>query len=408
MDDPFGALDTTGMSTLFFHVDMDAFYASVEQHDNPALVGRPVVVGGRSGRGVVAACSYESRTFGVHSAMPMRQALRKCPEAVVVPVRMRRYREVSQQIMQILTETAPAVQAISIDEAFLDMSGTERLLGDPEEQARGLKQRIRAETGLTISVGIAQSRFVAKLASDVDKPDGLYRVPAGEEADFVLRLPLKDLWGLGGRTRSRLERLGITTVAALREQRVEYLRGHFGPAAGTFLYRIARGEDPGIYTGTGDRHSISAEETFDKDIANEDELRRHMVLMAEEVIHRSIQESWRGRTIQVKYRFPPFETHTVSRTLPRRVESTDELAAIAMELLRERRNGRPLRLLGVGIGGDLHEAAEQQQELFSAAEPPTPPIDPTIVDLRRRFGHDAIGRASTYDNTIKDNSTERS
>ncbi|MDA3951056.1 MAG: DNA polymerase IV [Spirochaeta sp.] len=392
------------MSTLFFHVDMDAFYASVEQHDTPALRGVPVVVGGRSGRGVVAACSYESRTFGVHSAMPMQQALRLCPDAVVVPVRMRRYREVSRQIMKILGESAPAIQAISIDEAFLDMSGTERLLGAPEEQARQLKERIRAETGLTISVGIAVSRFIAKLASDVDKPDGLYRVPAGGEADFVLQLPLKDLWGLGGRTRSRLERLGVTTVAALREQRVEFLRGHFGPSSGTFLYRIARGEDPGIYTGAGDRHSISAEETFEQDITDEDELRRHMLLMAEEVIHRSIQEGWRGRTIQVKYRFPPFETHTASRTLPRQVESTEELTAIAMELLRERRGQRPLRLLGVGLGGELHEPAGQQQDLFSAAEPAPPPIDPTIVDLRRRFGHSAIGRAST----ITDDSTERS
>lgn len=383
------------MTPLFFHVDMDAFYASIEQRDDPALRGQPVLVGGRSGRGVVAACSYEARRFGVHSAMPMQQAIRRCPQAIVVPVRMRRYREVSRQVMTILERHAPAVQAISIDEAFLDMSGTERTFGDPVARGAALKRAVREETELTISVGIASSRFIAKLASDVDKPDGLYRVAPGDEADFVLTLELKDLWGLGGRTRTRLERLGITTVADLRSRRIEFLRGHFGPSAGAFLYRIARGEDPGIYQGGRDRHSISAEETFEEDIADAETLRRHLLLMSEEVIHRSIIEEWRGKTIQVKYRFPPFETHSASKTLPRQVESSDELAALAMELLESRREGRPLRLLGVGIAGEARSPQEAQGDLFAAEESRPAPIDPTIVELRKRFGHAAIGRAST-------------
>jgi DNA polymerase IV len=374
-----------------FHVDMDAFYAAVEQQDNPELRGRPVVVGGHGNRGVVAACSYESRRYGVHSAMPMGEALRRCPEAVVVPVRMARYRSVSRTIMERFEHYSPVVQPISIDEAFLDMTGTERLLGPPVEIARRIKREIREMTGLTISVGIGVSRFIAKLASDVDKPDGLHQVLPGTEAEFVLSLELKDLWGLGASTRRRLNALGIATVADLRAQRLEFLRGHFGASSGSFLYSVARGEDPGVYRGTRDHHSISAEETFEEDIADRDELRRRMVLLADEVFHRSISEEWRGRTIQVKYRFPPFETHTVSRTLPRRLTGSDELARTAMQLLEPKRAGRPLRLLGVGLAGDREEGPDTQGDLF--AEEVTEAIDPVIVSLRARFGPGAISRA---------------
>lgn len=380
-----------------FHVDMDAFYASVEQRDVPELRGKPVLVGGNGRRGVVAACSYESRVFGVHSAMPMAEALRRCPTAVVVPVRMERYREVSRTIMERFSNYSPVVQAISVDEAFLDMTGTERLMGPPRESALRLKQEIRDTTGLTISVGIGTSRFIAKLASDVDKPDGLHQVPPGTEADFVLTLTLKDLWGLGNRTRRRLEALGITTVAELRDQRIEFLRGHFGDASGRFLYAIARGEDPGIYAGDRDRHSISAEETFPENISEHHRLRRHMLQMAEEVFHRSISEGWLGKTVQVKYRFPPFETHTVSRTLPRQLTGSEELTSLAMDLLERKRQERPLRLLGVGISGALEEHPDSQGELFQPDTSTT--LDPTIVALRQRFGTNAIGRAAFYSPT---------
>lgn len=376
---------------VIFHVDMDAFYASVEQHDNPALRGRPVVVGGRGPRGVVAACSYESRVYGVHSAMPMGEALRRCPDAVVVPVRMQRYREVSTTIMDRFRDYSPQVQPISIDEAFLDMTGTGRLLGPPRVVAQRLKADIKGVSGLTISVGIGSSRFIAKLASDVDKPDGLHEVAAGAEAEFVLGLELADLWGLGASTRRRLEALGIDSVLALRDTREEVLRGHFGASGGAYLAAIARGDDPGIYQGGRQRHSISAEETFDRDIVDPDRLRHQMIDLADEVFHRSIAEQWRGRTIQVKYRLPPFETHTVSRTLSRQIQSSDELARIGMDLLESRREGRPLRLLGIGLSGTEAEPPDTQQELFGGETGPA--IDPVIVDLRRRFGSQAIGRA---------------
>lgn len=382
------------METLFFHVDMDAFYASVEQLDDPALRGKPVLVGGRSGRGVVAACSYESRRFGIHSAMPMHEALKRCPHAVVVPVRMNRYKELSRRIISRFSDYSPHVQVISIDEAFLDMSGTQRLLGPPREIARRLKEEIRAGSGLTISVGIGSSRFIAKLASEVDKPDGLFLVPTGKEAEFAATLELKDLWGLGKRTRRRLEHLGITTVEALRSKRVEYLRGHFGEAGGEFLYRVARGEDPGIHAGSGERHSISAERTFEEDIRDLNHLRQHMLAMCEEVIQRSIREEWRGRTVQVKYRLPSFETHTCSRTLSRPPGGTVELREIAMELLESRRQGRALRLLGIGIAGAAPRPGERdlpQGDLFSTTRP-ADQLDPTIQALRDKFGPGAITR----------------
>lgn len=380
------------MTPLFFHVDMDAFYAAIEQRDNTHLRGKPVLVGGHSGRGVVAACSYEARKFGVHSALPMNIALQRCPEAIVVPVRMERYRSVSQQVQHILTQFAPAVETISIDEAFLDFSGTERLLGDPDNIARRLKQTVRDETGLTISVGIGPSRFIAKLASDVDKPDGLYRVDPGDEESFVASLELKDLWGVGKSARRRLERLGVTTVTALREQRIEVLRGHFGESTGQFLFNVSRGIDPGVRRNRSERHSISAEQTFEQNLADQHALFGKMQDMAEEVIHRSIQENWRGRTVQVKYRFPPFETHTASRTLDHPPMGTSELTRVAMDLLELHRDGRPLRLLGVGIAGDAHEEDVAQGELFPQEEE-THRLDPVILELRQRFGKHAIHRA---------------
>ncbi len=380
------------MVRVFFHVDMDAFYAAIEQRDNPALAGKPVLVGGRSGRGVVAACSYEARRFGVHSALPMNTALQRCPQAVVVPVRMERYRQVSLEIRELFNTFSPVVEVISIDEAFLDMTGSEKLLGQPEQVARRLKDEVRQATDLTISVGIGPSRFIAKLASDVDKPDGLYRVLPGQEQAFVATLELKDLWGLGKSTLRRLERLGINTVTALRDQRIEFLRGHFGESSGEFLYRVCRGEDPGVGRQHSERHSISAEQTFERDLTTAEDLHQALQDMAEEVVHRSIQEQWRGRTVQVKYRFPPFETHTTSRTLDRPPAGSGELLSVAWDLLERHREGRPLRLLGVGIAGEARQEDTHQGELFDL-DRPEDRLDPTILQLRQRFGKGAIARA---------------
>ena len=351
--------------TVFLHVDLDAFYASVEQRDNPDLIGKPVVVGGSAdGRGVVSACSYEARVYGIHSAMPAAEARRRAPHAVFLPVRMQRYQEVSRAIMQILCGFTPELQQISVDEAFLDMSGTERLLGDPADIAKTIRSRIREQFGLTASVGVGPSRFIAKMASDFNKPDGMHVVVPGGEADFVLGLDLADLWGLGRKTRTRLESLGITRVNQLREQPVERLRGYFGPSAGAFLYNIARGIDPGIFSPRRGRHSISTETTFETDIRNRETLESVLLELSEQVMFRAYHEQVRSRIVTIKLRTADFSTRTARRTLPAPVGSTDELFQEVRTLLDEKWNGAPLRLVGAGLDDVSSGGETDQGELF--------------------------------------------
>lgn len=352
--------------TVYCHVDLDAFYASVEQLDNPGLRGKPVIVGSTEhGRGVVSACSYEARAFGVHSAMPAAEARRRAPQAVFLPVRMERYQGISARIMGVLAEYTPLLQQISVDEAFLDLTGTERLCGHPVDIGHRIKQRISDSFGLTASVGIGATRLIAKMASDFDKPDGLHYVETGGEDDFVLGLELADLWGLGRKTRTRLEALGITRVSQLHAQRIETLRGHFGEAGGTFLYRIARGIDPGIFSGTRKSHSISSETTFERDISDPAILETILLDLCEQVMYRRYREGGVSRTVQVKLREHDFSTRTVRRSVPREIGSIDELYREARQLLRERWDGTPLRLLGCGLG-NVHspESPVNQPELF--------------------------------------------
>ncbi|MFW6289197.1 MAG: DNA polymerase IV, partial [Spirochaetota bacterium] len=301
---------------VFLHVDMDAFYASVEQLDSPEYAGRPVIVGARPGhRGVVSACSYEARQFGIHSAMPINQAYRLCPDGVFLPVRMARYQELSRRIMAILADYTPTLQQMSVDEAFLDLTGTRRLLGDPETVGRTIKSRVRQETGLTISVGIAPSRYLAKLASDADKPDGLFVVHGGEEAEFVARLPLKSLWGVGKKMLSRLSALGIETVIQLREYTEPELSGHLGHGAAEYLYAICRGIDPGLYSEGRGTHSISGEQTFEHDVKSSEALDRALLEIAHNSMFRLMDEGGRSRTVTAKLLLSDFTTYTLRRTL---------------------------------------------------------------------------------------------
>ncbi|MFP4443785.1 MAG: DNA polymerase IV, partial [Spirochaetia bacterium] len=239
----------TDHKKIWFHIDMDAFYASVEQRDNPEYRTKPVIVGALPGqRGVVSACSYEARKFGVHSAMPISQASRLCPNGIFLPVRMHRYQEVSESIMMILKSYSPVIQQVSVDEAYMDMTGTERLFGKPADTARRLKTEITEAVGLIVSIGIAPNKFLAKLASDYDKPDGLYEVLPGTETEFLDRLPLKSLWGVGEKTRLRLKELNITAIPQIREIGERLLQNAMGKAAGTYLYRAAWGLDPGVHS----------------------------------------------------------------------------------------------------------------------------------------------------------------
>lgn len=371
---------------VLVHVDMDAFYASVEQHDNPEYRGKPVIVGAAPGhRGVVSACSYEARPFGIHSAMPISQAYRLCPQGVYLPVRMRRYQEVSSHIMAILSEYTPTLQQMSVDEAFLDLTGTRRLLGAPEDVGRTIKARVREDTGLTISVGIAPSRYLAKLASEVDKPDGFHVVKPGQEADFVARLPLKSMWGVGKKMLARLHALGIGTVPQLREYTQEELAVELGPGAAHYLHAIARGTDPGLYSEARSSHSISGERTFENDVTSADALERALLEIAHTCMFRLMDEGGHSRTVTLKLRLTDFTTFTMRRTLDHGVTSADELYRTARELLRSKWDRiTPVRLIGCGLGNVESGPADGQQDLFDQSGEKRMRLEQAVYRLRQQ------------------------
>ncbi len=384
------------MDRVIFHVDLDAFYASVEQHDNPALKGRPVIVGARPGtRGVVSACSYEARRFGVHSAMPITQARRRCPDGVYLPVRMERYLEMSERVMALLGEFTPSLQQISVDEAFLDLTGTRRLMGPPLEVGRRLKERIRAETGLNISVGIAANKFLAKLASDSGKPDGLVQVAPEEVTAFLDRLPLKNLWGVGEKTLDRLAELNITSVAQLRSIALDILRTMMGDAGGRYLYGAVRGEDPGIFPVETKSRSISSELTFETDRRDEGALQRAILELSQQVMARLIRGRLQANTVILKLRTWDFATTTAQKTLKHRVTSSDEIYRLGLELLRQRWDRRtPVRLIGVGTGNVTASDAPRQSELFPDEYDKRQRVEETVTRLKEKMADLPLTRAS--------------
>lgn len=384
------------MIRVFFHVDMDAFFASVEQLDNPDHHGKPVIVGAAPGhRGVVSACSYEAREYGVHSAMPISEAFKRCPNGVFLPVRMERYHEISERIMRIFEAFTPVCQQISVDEAFLDMSGTERLFGPPIAAGRLLKTAVREAESLSISVGIAPSRYIAKIASARSKPDGLLEVRPGEEESFVAGLRLRDLWGLGKKTLGRLAGEGIQTMGELREYEEKELSSMFGAAAGGYLYRVCRGTDPGIFAGEPRSRSISAETTFESDVTEKEVISRTILELSQTVMYRMLAERMRSRTIALKVRYWDFTTTNAQRTLARAVASARETHRVALELLRSRWDGRtPLRLLGVGCANLEPEGAQSQPELFPEDDEKNRRIEQTVLDLKRRYGRIPVQKAS--------------
>lgn len=386
-------------SAVYFHVDLDAFYASVEQLDNPDLLGKPVIVGASpERRGVVAACSYEARAFGVHSAMPASEARRRCPHAVFLPVRMQRYRELSTQVMAVFERYSPEVQQISVDEAFLDMTGTERLFGPPAETARGLKTEVREELGLVISVGIGSSRYIAKLASARGKPDGLYDVPAGTEAEFVATLSLADLWGVGAKTRRRLEDFGITTVAKLREKTPADLYALFGKSVGDYLHAVSRGIDPGIYAAEAQSHSISNETTFEDDVRDREFLETTILALAHSVEIRLLRAGLASKTVILKLRFSDFTTTTARRTHVEPIASTEALYRTARALLEEKWDGKtPVRLVGVGVAHVEARSREAQGRLFEGPEERRRRVEEAALEVNERLGKPGLTRARLLD-----------
>jgi DNA polymerase IV len=380
-------------------VDMDAFYASVEQRDDPSLRGQPVIVGGTGGRGVVAAASYEVRRFGVHSAMPVREALRRCPDAVCVPPRIGHYASVSEQIFAVFREFTPLVQGLSLDEAFLDVTAGIRSLGDGEQVAREIKRLVRERTELTASVGVAPNKLVAKIASDLRKPDGLVIVRPDEVRALMDPLPIRKLFGLGAKTAPKVEALGIRTLGELRQASAARLRPIFGRYTERVQQRAAGIDDRPVVPDR-DEKQISAEETFDVDIADHAKLRAEIVRLADRTCARLRARRLSAGCVTVKIRRSDFTTYTRQRRLEPPTQETQVVTRIAAELLDAWLRGQPraaLRLLGVGVS----ELAEPRQAgLFDAQESVrNRQLDVAVDEIRARFGRAALARASALGTT---------
>ncbi len=329
---------------MILHVDMDAFYAAVEQRDRPELAELPVIVGGSSeGRGVVAAASYASRRFGIHSAMPTATALRLCPNAIVLPVRMSHYAAVSRQIRKVFFRYTPLVEPLSLDEAFLDVSGCEALSGPAEQIARRIKRDILQETGLIASVGVAPNKFLAKIASDLEKPDGLVIIHPARVTKFLDPLPISRLWGVGKVTEAAMQRLGAATIGQLRAIPLELLKRQFGES-GEHFWRLARGIDDRQVVPDRQAKSLSHETTFSRDLNDIESLRYRLWELTEQVACRLRRTGRCGRTVQIKVRFSNFRTITRSRTLPKASDSTDQFwqaaSAVAWQRCAGDRIGR--------------------------------------------------------------------
>ncbi|MCB9831367.1 MAG: DNA polymerase IV [Planctomycetes bacterium] len=374
------------------HADLDAFYAAVEQRDDPALRGKPVIVGGLGPRGVVATASYEARAFGVRSAMSMARARKLAPGAVYLRPRMRDYVAVSRQVFAIFDGFTPLVEGLSLDEAFLDVGGSRRLFGDGETIARSIRQAVRETTGLGISVGVASNKFVAKVASDLRKPDGLVVVPPGEEARFLAPLAISRLWGAGPRLVERLRGLGLDRIRDLQALAPEDLRRILGDRAGGHFGALARGLDDREVSNQRETHSISRETTFARDVCDQARLERVLAELARDVGRRLRHACLRARCIRLKLRLPDFHTFSRQHHPARAIDRDADLIAEGRALLhRLHDEGMPVRLIGLG-GADLVEAeAQEQLELFGAeAEARAEGLQDALDRIRARFGAEAI------------------
>jgi DNA polymerase-4 len=383
----------TGPTRTILHVDMDAFYASVEQRNRPELRGKPVLVGGSGPRGVVMAASYESRVFGCHSAQPMAVALRLCPDAIVVRGEFGNYREASDQVFEILHAITPLVQPLSIDEAFLDVTGSAALFGDGPTIARTIKDRIREVTQLTASVGVAPNKFLAKLASDLDKPDGLTVLTEADIAGRVAGLPIERMWGVGPAAAERLHRRGIRTFGDMQQLPQEVAQRWFG-SAGDHYWRLARGLDKRKVHPDHAAKSIGNERTFPIDVADRAQVRDVLRGQADHVAQRLRRHRLRGRTVAVKIRYGDFETITRAATLDRATDRTDRISGAAVELFDAwaTRDFRPVRLIGASVR-NLESERGRQLELFEdPAETRARRIDRVTDTIAERFGADHISR----------------
>jgi len=380
---------------MIIHLDMDAFFASVEVRERPELVGLPVVVGGPSkSRGVVAAANYEARKYGVFSAMPMSQASRLCPDLNILPVNMPLYVSVSRQIHEIFSRYTPEIEPLSLDEAFLDVSASLKLFGSAAEIARRIKNEIKQELNLVVSAGIAPNKFVAKIASDYDKPDGFVVVEENEVQDFLDPMPVKRIWGVGKKTEMLLNNYGISTIKDLRTQSERWLIDRFGKQ-GDHIFRLANGQDKREVISDSKAKSISSENTFAEDIRNKETLVSYLSYLTEQVATRLREKERKGRTVNIKIRFHDFTTITRSKTLSESSNQTHKIWQAAKSLLNTEMqkvssNRLAVRLLGVGVSGFNNKEAHQTDLFFE--ETKFSELDGVTDEINQKFGKLKIHR----------------
>lgn len=402
---------------MILHVDMDAFYASVEQRDRPEIQGQPVIVGGSAdGRGVVCAASYEARKFGIRSAMPTREAHRRCPEAIILPPRMDHYAAESARIREIFLRYTPTVEPLSLDEAFLDAAGCEALFGSIETIGRSIKQDILSELNLVASVGVAPNKFLAKLASDLEKPDGFTIIPADRIDEILHPLPVTRIWGVGKATRKIFDTLNVTTIGDLKQVSEARLQQTFGKS-GSHFYRLARGIDDRPVIVDRQAKSVSHEHTFSKDVTDMDVLRAWLRELTEQVARRLRNHDREGKTIQLKVRYSNFDTITRSISLPAPSNNTSKLWEAASGLLETKLPSRRLevRLLGMGVSNfvpasatfnsattvvqktlfDDDDDATQDESAKPANNDRSEKLDSVTDAIRDRFGTKSLKSAST-------------
>ena len=376
------------------HLDLDAFFASVEQLDDPGLRGRPVIVGGTSGRGVVCAASYEARRFGVRSAMPTAEARRRCPDGVFLSPRFDRYSELSRAVFGIYRRYTPQVEPLSLDEAFLDVTASRALHGEPEAIAAAVKREVRGGTGLTVSAGVADCKMAAKIASDLGKPDGLVVVPPGTTATFLAPLPIGRLWGVGRVTEQALRALGVATVGDLARFPEQVLVEKFG-SQGAHMRALARGDDPRPVLPDEEAKSVGAEDTFERDLSGQEALLPQLLDQCVRVARRLREAGLRGRTVTLKIKYADFEQITRRATLDAATDDWAEIYRAIREDLSRADLSRAVRLTGVGVSGFDEDTAKLG--LFGAAQPPggkRAALNAAIDLLADRYGEGAVKPAT--------------
>ncbi len=379
------------------HVDMDAFFASVEERDNPALKGKAVVVG-TGVRGVVSAANYEARKFGIHAAMPVGRAKRLAPHAIFVPPNMARYSEVSTHIMEIFRSVTPLVEPLSLDEAFLDVTGAKRLLGDGREIAKQIRAKVEASEGITCSVGIATTKFIAKLASGRCKPNGMLEIAPDRVLEFLHPLPVSAIWGVGPKTNEELQKLGLRTVADIANTPRQTLIRALGESAGASLYELSWGRDYRDVIPEEVDKSISAAETFDTDIEDQDIILREFLRLTEKATYRMREKDFSARTISIKVRFADFKTITRSKTLPLAISATHEVFDVVKSLFLALKLDRArLRLVGVSLDGLEDGIDGSEQLILGEREKGWRQATAAIDKASARFGQGSVRPARLFD-----------